>query len=117
MVTSEAELRAARAAGTLWTGGEGYVGSTNQPQLYQIPFWALLPARAGATNLASPTAPSASHVTFASLRVEPQYMIMGQAAGALLTLSAGAGVAAQDVDAGALHAALAAQGAVLCHRC
>jgi hypothetical protein len=115
MVTSEAELRAAAAAGTLMTGGEGYVGSTSASALYQIPYFALLPARAGAENLLSPTAPSASHVTFASLRVEPTYMVMGHAAGAAAALAAASGAAVQDVDVRALHARLAAEGAVLCH--
>jgi hypothetical protein len=115
MVTSEAELQAALANGTLGTGGEGYVGDVNTFALYQIPAWALFPKRAGATNLLSPTAPSASHVAFASLRVEPQYMVMGHAAGVIAAMAAGAGAAVQDVPLPELHARLAAQGAVLCH--
>jgi len=115
MVTSEADLAAAAAAGRLWTGGEGYVGATSASALYQIPFWALLPARAGAENLLSPTAPSASHVTFASLRVEPTYMVMAHAAGDAAAMAAARGGAVQDVDVVALHARLAAEGAVLCH--
>jgi hypothetical protein len=116
MVTSEADLKAALANGTLWTGGEGYVGATNAYQLYQIPAFALWPARAGAINLLSPTAPSASHVTFASLRVEPTYMVMGHAAGDIAAMSALSGRAVQDVDLDALHARLMAEGAVLCHK-
>lgn len=115
MVTSEAELQAALANGTLGTGGEGYVGDVNTFALYQIPAWALFPKRSGVTNLLSPTAPSASHVTFASLRVEPQFMIMGHAAGDIAAMAAGAGVAVQDVPLPELHERLAAEGAVLCH--
>ena len=117
MVTSEADLAAAAANGTLWTGGEGYVGSTSAFALYQIPAWALWGARAGAENLLSPTAPSASHVTFASLRVEPTYMVMGHAAGDIAALAAASGGAVMDVDVGALHARLKAEGAVLCKEC
>jgi len=115
MVTSEAELQAALANGTLGTGGEGYVGDVNTFALYQIPAWVLFPKRSGATNLLSPTAPSASHVTFASLRVEPQFMIMGHAAGDIAAMAAGAGGAVQDVPLPELHERLAAEGAVLCH--
>ena len=115
MVTSEAELAAARANGTLGTGGEGYVGDVNTYALYQIPAWALFPRRASASNLLSPTAPSASHVTFASLRVEPQYMILGHAAGDMAAMAAATGGAVQDVPLAELHARLAAEGAVLCH--
>ena len=116
MVTSEEELRAAAANGTLWTGGEGYVGSTNAFALYQIPLWALFPPRVGATNLISPTAPSASHVTFASLRVEPTYMVMGHAAGDAAALAAELGCPVQDVPTDVLHARLGREGAVLCHQ-
>lgn len=115
MVTSEEDLQAALANGTLWTGGEGYVGDVNTFSLYQIPAWSLYPPRAGATNLLSPTAPSASHVTFASLRVEPTYMVLGHASGVIAALAAASGGAVQDTDLDTLHALLVAQGAVLCH--
>ena len=115
MVTSEEELAAAAANGTLWTGGEGYVGASSAAALYQIPYFALLPRRSDATNLLCPTTPSASHVTYASLRMEPQFMIMGQAAGTAAALAVTQGMAVQDVPPADLHAALSAAGAVLCH--
>ena len=114
MVTTEAQLQAAAAAGRLWTGGEGYVGVTSASALYQIPYWALLPRRADATNLLLPLTPSTSHVTFASLRVEPQFMILGEAAGAAAAIAAARGVAVHDIPLDALRADLASHGAVLC---
>jgi hypothetical protein len=117
MVTSEAQLQNAIRSGNLWTGGEGYVGVTNHYQLYQIPYFTLLPRRKEANNVLCPVTPSASHVTFASLRVEPQYMIMGHAAGAAAVLALKAGVAVQDVPVNDLYSTLKSQGAVLCHLC
>ena len=115
MATTEAELAAAAAAGTLWTGGEGYVGATNKAELYQIPYFTLLPKRAELTNFLCPLTPSASHVTYASLRMEPQFMILGQAAGTAAAIAVARGVAAQDVPLPILHAALRQAGVVLCH--
>lgn len=114
MVTSEAELAAARAAGTLWTGGEGYVGDTSASALYQIPYFVLLGRAGEASNVLSPTCPSVSHVVFASLRVEPTWMVMGHATGVAAALAVQQGVGVQAVDTGVLHERLAQQGAVLC---
>ncbi len=114
MVTSEAELASARAAGTLWTGGEGYVGDTSSFALYQIPYFALLGRAGEASNVLSPTCPSVSHAVFASLRVEPTWMVMGHATGVAAALAVQQGVGVHSVDTGVLHARLAQQGAVLC---
>ena len=66
-----------------------------------------LPQRAQATNLAAPVAPSASHVAFGSIRVEPVFLALGTAAGAAVRVAQQTGAAAlADVDVGALQAAL-----------
>ena len=56
---------------------------------------------------------SATHVAYSTLRMEPQYMIVGQAAGVAAKMAIERGVAVQDVDAAALAATLKSQRAVL----
>lgn len=117
MVTTARAREVLVAGGQVWTGGEGYVGSTNKPALYQIPYSVLTPKVTQAANLLCPITPSASHVTFATLRMEPQFMILGQAAGtaAALAVRSNPPLQVQMVPLDVLHATLQQQGAVLCH--
>ena len=56
---------------------------------------------------------SASHVAFASVRMEPTLMLLGHAAGLAAAQAARRGVAVQDVDVAALQDALRDEGQVL----
>jgi hypothetical protein len=80
---------------------------------YQIPYRVMLPKRAEARNLLVTAAFSASHVAYSSIRMEPQYMIIGQAAGVAAKLAIAGGKALQDIDTAQLTGILKLQGAVM----
>ena len=66
-----------------------------------------------ATNLLVPVCMSASHVAYSSLRMEPQYMEIGQAAGVAAAMAIAAGSPVQDIDTPALTAKLRQDGVVM----
>lgn len=90
---------------------EGYLSIGVPP--YGIPYRALLPRREEAGNLLAAVCVSSSHVAFSSIRMEPQYQMLGQAAGTAAALAVRSGVAAHDVDVVQLRERLAADGAIL----
>lgn len=80
---------------------------------FQIPYRVLLPRGDQCRNLLVPVCASASHVGYGALRLEPVYMIMGEAAGVAATLAADKHQAVQAVDPGALAKELIKGGAVM----
>eukprot|EP01065_Artemidia_motanka_P006261 TRINITY_DN13074_c0_g1_i1.p1 TRINITY_DN13074_c0_g1~~TRINITY_DN13074_c0_g1_i1.p1 ORF type:complete len:582 (+),score=180.86 TRINITY_DN13074_c0_g1_i1:233-1747(+) len=93
-----------------WDEGDVEIG----PGVYEIPLWVTLPRRDEATNLLVVAAPSASHVGMSTLRMEPQFMIIGHSAGVLAAMAVNdtAG-SVHQVDPAALHSALLADGQLL----
>ncbi len=80
---------------------------------FQIPYRVLLPRRSQCSNLLVPVCASASHIGYGALRLEPVYMMMGEAAGVAATLAAGKHQAVQAVDPGGLAKELKKRGAVM----
>jgi hypothetical protein len=80
---------------------------------YPISYRAIIPKQSEATNLLVPVCLSSSHIAYGSIRMEPVFMILGQAAATAAVLSLDAGVAVQDIDYAALRARLLADGQVL----
>jgi hypothetical protein len=101
--------RIALADGTVQN--EGDVQVPVQP--YEIPYRALVPPENQVQNLLVPVTLSATHTAYSSLRMEPQYMIMGQAAGVAASLSIRENTAVQEISIDTLQANLHAHKAVL----
>ncbi|HEU5116427.1 MAG TPA: FAD-dependent oxidoreductase [Isosphaeraceae bacterium] len=82
-------------------------------QPYAIAYRSLVPKQGECENLLVPLCMSASHVAYGSIRMEPVYMIMGQACGVASALAIENHKAVQDVDTDSLTRKLLEQKAIL----
>jgi hypothetical protein len=80
---------------------------------YEIAFGTILPKKDQTDNLLVPVCLSASHVAYSSVRMEPQYMMMGQAAGVAAALAIQEKTSVQDVSIKALQTKLRSHKAIL----
>ncbi|HTZ59442.1 MAG TPA: FAD-dependent oxidoreductase [Acidobacteriaceae bacterium] len=80
---------------------------------YEISYRSILPRRRETVNLLVPVCLSASHAAYSSVRMEPQYMIIGQAAGVAAALAVQEKRDVLDVPVAELQQRLRAHGAIL----
>lgn len=89
-------------------------GDTQIPTIpFHIPYRILTPKRQECTNLLVPVCPSSTHVGYGGLRLEPDFMKMGQAVGVAAQMAVQHASAVQDVNIPALQAKLRSQKVVL----
>lgn len=87
--------------------------------IYEIPYTIIIPKKNEIINLLNSVTVSASHVGYATLRLEPQYMILGNAAGVASRILVqnmkknGAEIVVQDIDLSQLSDELSKQNVVL----
>jgi hypothetical protein len=80
---------------------------------YPIPYRAIVPARGSCPNLIVPVCCSTSHIACSSVRMEPIYMVLGEAAGVAASQAIAGGVDVQEVDVAKLQGELRRRGQVL----
>lgn len=80
---------------------------------FPLSYRALLPRRTESVNLLVPVCLSATHAAYGSIRMEPVFIMLGQAAATAAVLAQRAGVAPQDLPYAALRDRLQQDGAVL----
>lgn len=90
---------------------EGYITVNVEP--YEIPYRALLPREEECRNLLVCACLSASHMAYSSIRMEPQYMILGQSAGAAAALAVATDRDVHQIDLVRLQSTLRKQGQIL----
>jgi hypothetical protein len=90
---------------------EGYITVNVEP--YEIPYRALLPLEHECANLLVTSCVSASHMAYSSIRMEPQYMIMGQSAGVAAALAVKKGLPLHKLSLAPLQKKLKELGQIL----
>jgi hypothetical protein len=88
---------------------DGFLSHPSAP--YTVPFGVMVPKKV--EGLLTPVPVSGTHIGFSTLRMEPCWMALGQAAGVAASLSIGDNVPVRKVDINKLQSELLGQSAVL----
>ena len=78
---------------------------------YPISYRSIVPRQSECENLAVPV--SSTHIAFGSIRMEPVFMLLGQASAVAAAIAIDGEVALQEIDYAILRSALLAEGQVL----
>lgn len=108
-VDSHQVQRVPTADGAVEDEGEMYL----EVHPYEIPYRIMLPKNDEVDNLLVAVCLSASHVAYSTLRIEPQYMIIGQAAGIAASLAIRHKVSLREISIPELQKRLLDEHAVL----
>jgi|GEM_PF-285144 len=93
---------------------EGYLGMLDHiTRPYEIPYRVMIPEKID--GLIVPVAASTTHVAFSSIRMEPTWMALGQAAGTAAHIAIKEKVELRDVPVKTLQATLRQNGQVISH--
>lgn len=98
---------------TLGKPGERKQQDNNGSQIYPIPYRSLTPKADSVDNLLVPTCLSASNVSMSSIRMEPVWMLIGEAAGRAAAQTVSEDRAVQAIDVTKLQQRLRECGQVL----
>ncbi len=90
---------------------EGFIGLHEETVPYQIPYRVMAPE--GIDGMLVPVAVSASHLGYGTIRMEPVWMALGEAAGQAAALALARDVRVRDVPRGVLQRELLARGQVI----
>jgi hypothetical protein len=89
-------------------------GDTEVPTIpYQISYRVLVPKAGECQNLLVPVCASASHIGYGTLRLEPVYMILGEAAGVAAKLAIDQHTSVQKLDTRQLTQTLTREGGIV----
>ena len=102
--------RYVNAGGAVRNEGDVQIGISTP---YAVSYGAITPQEGEASNLLVTSAISASHIAYGSIRMEPVFMELGQAAGTAAVMAITGGTSVQDVNYAALQQRLIADGALV----
>src|SRR5213076_2402175 len=87
----------------------GFLSHPTRP--YTVPYGVIVPKKID--NLLTPVPVSGTHIGFSTLRMEPCWMALGQAAGTAAAVSIKTGLIPRNIDTDRLHHELLKQNTVL----
>ena len=91
---------------------EGDVG-VHPEKPYKIAYGSIIPQKEECENLFVPVSPSASHIAFGSIRMEPVFMILGQSAAAAAVIAIDRNCSVQEVPYEQLEQVLLSKNQIL----